>query len=233
MGNTFAALMVRQGDADAMVTGALHAFPEALRPALQIIGLRDETARISGVHMITHEGRLYFFADTSVNIEPSAEELAQIAINTAQLARFFDVEPRVAMLSFSTFGSVHHPAAQKMAAAADIVRLLAPALPVEGEIAPDVALSPELVERSFPQSVIKGDANVLVFPDLSSGNIAYKIVERLAGAEVVGPILMGFAKPVCVLPQGATVENIVHMAGILSISTDEPETFGVAAGVSS
>lgn len=224
LANTFASLMLREGEADAMISGAETSFPETFRPAFQIIGMQPGVARVSGIHMVTLRGKLFFFADTSVQIDPKAEELVEIALQTAELCRSFGLAPRVAMLSYSSFGSVVHAETAKVRRATKLLRERAPDLTVEGEIAPDVALSSEVVRSHFPQSLIQGDANVLVFPDLSSGNLAYKMVEQLADAKVVGPLLAGFSKPVCCLPQGATTDNIVHMAAIMAIAAvgEEP-----------
>ena len=231
MCNTFACLMLREGHADAMISGAEATFPESVRPAFQIVGLRPGARRVAGIHMVALGGRMFFFADTSVNVDPTAEQLADIALSAARLAEAFRIRPRVAMLSYSSFGSVADARSEKVRLATRFVRELDPELVVEGEIAPDVALSPEVVDQHYPQSLIKGDANVLVFPDLASGNLAYKTVEHMAGAKAVGPLLVGFDKPVCILPQGATVENIVNMAAIMAIAAIHPSTLGSAPEV--
>jgi malate dehydrogenase (oxaloacetate-decarboxylating)(NADP+) len=213
--NTFAAMMVYKGDADALIGGLTQHYPDTLRPALQVIPVMEGFHRVSGVYMlITPNGHLYFLADCTVNIEPTAEELAEIAISTAHVAREFDVEPRIAMLSFSNFGSTRHPLSEKMRLATEIVKRRAPELMVDGEMQADTAVSPEILEETYPFSSLKGGANVLIFPNLESANIAYKLLNRIGGVEVLGPILVGMSRPVHVLQRGAEVNDIVNMATI-------------------
>ncbi len=213
--NTFAAMMVYKGDADALIGGLTQHYPDTLRPALQVIPVTEGFHRVSGVYMlITPKGHLYFLADCTVNIEPTAEELAEIAISTANVAREFDVEPRVAMLSFSNFGSTRHPLSEKMRQATEIVKRRAPELMVDGEMQADTAVTPEILEETYPFSSLKGSANVLIFPNLESANIAYKLLNRIGGVEVLGPILVGMSRPVHVLQRGAEVNDIVNMATI-------------------
>jgi malate dehydrogenase (oxaloacetate-decarboxylating)(NADP+) len=212
--NYFGAMMVHMGDADGFVAGVAQHYPDTLRPALQIIRTRPGVQRVSGLYVLATKKDVYFFADTTVNIEPSAEELAEIAILSAEVARRFNVEPRVAMLSFSNFGSTRHPLSDKVREATKIVKQRMPDLVVDGEMQADTAVVPELTEEDYPFSALKGGANVLVFPSLEAGNIAYKLMMRIGGAEALGPILMGTAKPVHVLERGAEVEQIVNMAAI-------------------
>jgi malate dehydrogenase (oxaloacetate-decarboxylating)(NADP+) len=212
--NYFGAMMVRLGDADGFVAGVAQHYPDTVRPALQIIKTREGVNRVSGLYVIATKKDVYFFADTTVNIEPSAEELAEIAILSADVARRFNVEPRVAMLSFSNFGSTRHALSEKVRDAARLVKQRAPGLMVDGEMQADTAVVPELIEEDYPFSALKGGANVLVFPSLEAGNIAYKLMMRIGGAEALGPILMGMDKPVHVLERGAEVEEIVNMAAI-------------------
>ncbi|MFV1958119.1 MAG: NADP-dependent malic enzyme, partial [Planctomycetota bacterium] len=197
----FALLMLDADAVDCVVTGINVTYPNALRDALQIIGTRG--CRASALHLIAMKDRTLFVADTSINIDPSARELADITIAAADTARAFDFDPRVAMLSFSTFGSVEHPKARRVIEAVEMVRTERPDIVVDGEMHVDVALSSEVAERLFPHSRIQGDANVLVCPDLSSANIAYKFAEYLAGGDIVGPILLGMRKPVVVTYQSA------------------------------
>jgi malate dehydrogenase (oxaloacetate-decarboxylating)(NADP+) len=212
--NYFSAMMVRQGHADGLLAGVTQHYAETIRPALQIIQTREKINRVSGVHLILTKQQAYFFADTTVNIDPSAEELAEIALLAAEVAREFDFQPRIAMLSFSNFGSTRHPFAEKMRKAAELVKQAQPDTVVDGEIMADTALTPELLEQEFPFSNLKGSANVLIFPDLGSANIAYKLMTKIGGAEALGPILTGLRKPVHVLQRGATVDEIVNMAAI-------------------
>ena len=171
--------------------------------------------------MITQHGDIYLLADATVNIEPSSEDLAEIAILTADMARRFNLEPRVAMLSFSNFGSTRHPLAEKVQRATEIVKRREPRLMVDGEMQADTAVTPEIIEQTYPFSTLRGGANVLIFPNLESGNIAYKLLARLGGAELIGPIIMGLAKPMHVLQRGAEVNDIVNMASIAVVDAQE------------
>ncbi|HWH08645.1 MAG TPA: phosphate acyltransferase, partial [Candidatus Thermoplasmatota archaeon] len=211
--NAFGAMMVRMGEADALVSGIASHYPDALRPALQIIGLKDDARKAVGLYMMTLRSKVFFLADATVNIDPSAEDLAEIAIQAARVARQFDVHPRVAMLSFSNFGSTRHPFAEKVARATALVKQRAPELEVDGEMQADTAVVDELL-KEYPFSRLKEPANVLVFPDLQSANIAYKLLQRLSDAEMTGPILEGMAKPVHILQRGDDVRDVVNMAAI-------------------
>lgn len=214
----FAAIMVEQGDAEGMISGLSFHYPEALRPPLQIIKTKVSrhmpSSIAAGVYMVTLKNKVLFFADATVNIEPSAEELAEIALLTSELAQTFHVEPRIAMLSFSNFGSVRHPKAQRVRRAVQIVKEHAPELVIDGEMQADTALVPEILNRTYPFNQLQGEANVLIFPNLESGNIAYKILQRLGKAEVVGPILVGMRRPVHILQRGDEVKDIVNLAAI-------------------
>lgn len=222
--NVFGSMMVHMGDADALVSGVTQHFPDVIRPALQIVRMREGLHKVSGCYaMITRTGELYFLADTSVNIEPTAEDLVEIALCTAEAARRFEVVPRVALLSFSSFGSTKHPLCEKVRNAVDLLHKADPTLIVDGEIMADVALSPEMLEQTYPFSTLKGGANVLVFPDLNCANIAYKLLARIGGAETLGPILMGMSRPVHLLPRGAEVEEIVNVAAIAVVDAQEIE----------
>jgi malate dehydrogenase (oxaloacetate-decarboxylating)(NADP+) len=222
--NIFASMMVHMGDADALVAGVTQHFPETIRPALQIVRMREGLHRVAGCYpLVTRKGELLFLADTSVNIDPSAEDLVEIALCTAQEARRFDVVPRVAMLSFSSFGSTRHPFCDKVRKAVDLLRKADPTLIVDGEIMADAAVSPEILEQTYPFSSLKGGANVLIFPDLASANIAYKLLTTIGGAEILGPILMGMARPVHLLARGAEVEEIVNVVAIAVVDAREAE----------
>jgi malate dehydrogenase (oxaloacetate-decarboxylating)(NADP+) len=212
--NYFGTMMVRMGDADGLVSGVTHNYPETIRPALQIIGLRPGMTRVCGVYCIIARKKCFFFADTTVNIQPNAEELAEIAILAAGVAREFGFDPRIAMLSFSSFGSAAHPVVDVVRKATEIVKKRAPHLPVDGEMQLEVAIEPDIAAQHFPFSRIQGDANVLVFPDLHSGNLAYKLMQRLVGAETIGPILTGLAKPVHVVGPASDDNEIINIASI-------------------
>jgi malate dehydrogenase (oxaloacetate-decarboxylating)(NADP+) len=220
--NTFAALMVETGDADTFVSGMTQHYPDVIRPALQVIAVREGLHKVSGVYMlITDKGKVYFLADCTVNIEPTAEDLAEIAICTAEMARRFNVAPRVAMLSFSNFGSTKHPLAEKVRRATEIVRQREPWLMIDGEMQADTAVVPAVLEETYPFSSLKGGANVLIFPNLEAANIAYKLLSVIGGAEIIGPILMGTSKPVHVLHRGASVDDIVNMTTIAVVDAQD------------
>lgn len=231
--NYFAAMMVRLGDADGLVAGVSQQYADTLRPAIEIIKMRENVRRVSGVYLIVTKQQVYFFSDTTMNIEPTAEDLAEIAVLAAEVARDFNAEPRIAMLSFSNFGSAKHALSEKMRRATELVKQQHPEIMVDGEMMADSAVVPEILEEQFPFSTLKTVANVLVFPDLGSANIAYKLMMRLGGAEALGPILAGLNKPVHVLQRGATVEEIVNIAAIAvahpPVSTELPHKLEVAA----
>jgi malate dehydrogenase (oxaloacetate-decarboxylating)(NADP+) len=216
-------MMMEADDADGVISG-LHAYyPATVKPALQIIKTRPGVNNVSGAYLLMFKSRMLFLADTTVNIDPTAEELAEIAEMTAETAVRFNVEPRIAMLSFSNFGSTKDPRAEKMRDAVRILQERRPDLVVEGEMQADVAVVPDVAHADYPWSVIQGDANILIFPNLDAANIAYKLLWRLGGAEVIGPILQGLAKPVHVLQRGVDVNDIVNMAAIAVLDAQELE----------
>lgn len=222
--NMFGAIMVNVGDADALVGGVGEHFPDVIRPALQVIKPRLGLHRVAGLYvLVTRRGDMYFLADCTVNIEPNAEDLAEIAICAAQTARRFNVTPRVAMLSFSNFGSTKHPLSQMVQRAVHLVQQTDPTLIIDGEMMADTAVVPEIIEETYPFSNVRGGANVLIFPDLTSANTCYKLLSRIGGLETIGPILMGMSKPVHVLQRGAEVEEIVNMAAIAVVDAQESE----------
>ena len=215
--NYFAMMMVEQGDADGVIAG-LHAYyPATVRPALQIIKTRPGVKNVSGAYLLMFKGQMFVLADTTVTIEPNAEQLAEIAALSAETAKRFNLEPRIAMISFSNFGSTKHPEAEKVRDAVRILKERRPDLVVEGEMQADTAVVPYIAKVDYPWSLIQGDANVLVFPNLDAANAAYKLLWRLGGAEAIGPILQGLAKPVHVLQRGVDVSDIVSMAAIAVI----------------
>jgi malate dehydrogenase (oxaloacetate-decarboxylating)(NADP+) len=220
--NIFAALMVHTGDADALVGGLTEHYPDVIRPALQVISVREGLHKVSGVYMlITQRGDIYFLGDCTVNIEPSSEDLAEIAMSTAEMARRFNVWPRVAMLSFSNFGSTRHRLAEKVRRAVEIVRAREPLLMIDGEMQADTAVTPSIIDETYPFSTLKGGANVLIFPNLEAGNVAYKLLSQIGGAQVIGPILTGTSKPVHVLQRGSDVEDVVNIATIAVVDAQE------------
>jgi malate dehydrogenase (oxaloacetate-decarboxylating)(NADP+) len=223
--NYFGSMMVRMGDADALVSGVTQHYPDTIRPALQVVKVHEGAHKVAGLYaIITRGGEMLFLADCSVNIEPTSEDLAEIALESARTARRFNVEPRVAMLSFSNFGSTKHPQVEKVRRATELVKQADPFLIVDGEIMADTAVSPEIILRDYPFSSLIGGANVLIFPDLASANIAYKLLMKVGGAEAIGPILMGMSKPVYVLPRGAGVDDIVNITAMAVVDAQEGST---------
>ncbi len=216
----FGTMMVEQGGADAVLMGVTHSYPTSIRPALEIIERQEGVSRVAGLYMMVHKNRTYFMADTALNIDPTADELADIAECTAGEAVKFGVEPRIAMLSFSNFGTVNHPQAIKVREATRILRERRPDLIVEGEIHADVAVNPEFLREQYPFSPLKEAANVLIFPDLNSGNIAYKILKQIGGADAIGPVLIGLKKTVHVLLRNHDVSDIVNLAAIAAVEAD-------------
>lgn len=225
--NYYGSMMVRRGDADGLLSGVTQSYPDTIRPFLQTVGTR-KGAKIAGVYMMLFKDQIFFFADTTVNIDPSAVDLADIAISSAEEARFFDIEPKVAMLSFSNFGSNNHPFSLKVREATEIIKRRRPDILVDGEMQADTAVVAEVMEESFPFCEIKGGANVLIFPDLQSANICYKLMQRIGGAEAIGPILVGMNKPINVLQRSADVDEIVNMAIITVLEAQKMETPGRA-----
>ncbi|MEW6015418.1 MAG: NADP-dependent malic enzyme [Candidatus Zixiibacteriota bacterium] len=217
----FGIMMLEMGDCDAVLSGVTSDYPTTMRPALQIIGLREGLTRVSGLFAMLQKDKVYMLADTTVNIDPTAEELAEIAISSANVARAFNIEPRIAMLSFSNFGSARYPESEKVAKATALVKTKRPDLIVDGEMQADTALMPDLIEKYFPFSKLQTEANVFVFPDLNSGNIAYKLLQCLGGLIPVGPILMGLSKAVHVLHRTLDVNQIVDMAAIAVVDAQE------------
>lgn len=227
--NYFGVMMVQRGEADGLISGANVPSHDTLRPALQIIKTKEKFHKVSGFFFMLLEERLLLFADCMVNIEPSSEELAEIAVDTAQTARRFGIEPKVAMLSFSTAGSAKHPSVDRVREAVARVNHFHPEIVCEGEMQVDAALVPEICAKKFPASKIMGNANILIFPDLNSANIGYKLVERLARASAIGPILQGLQKPVNDLSRGCSVQDIVDLAAITSVEALELPVPGMPA----
>jgi malate dehydrogenase (oxaloacetate-decarboxylating)(NADP+) len=211
--NVLGPLMVKMGDADAFVSGLTYDYPDVIRPALQIHHTQKGAARAAGVYLMIVGDRVYLFTDATVNIDPAAEDLAEIACLAADFAKQLEIEPRVAFLSFSNFGSTPHPLSDKVRRAVEMVKARRPDLPVDGEMQADTAVVAEIVDERYPFSAVK-DANVLVFPSLESANIAYKLLSRLGNAKAIGPILLGMGAPVHVLQTGDEVNNIVQIAAV-------------------
>ncbi len=210
--NYFGTMLVHVNKADGLVSGATHSTADTVRPALQIIKTKEGVKKTSGVFFMVREEEIYVFGDCAINISPSSEDLAEIAIESAKTAKMLNVEPRVAMLSFATKGSAVSPETEKVIRATEIVRERAPFLVVDGEIQFDAAVSPQVAAKKAPDAYIQGDANVFIFPGLESGNIGYKIAQRLGGFEAVGPILQGLSRPVNDLSRGCTEEDAYKLA---------------------
>ncbi len=220
--NVYAPLMLEAGDADGVISGLMQSYPDTIRPALQIVGTAPGVKRVSGLYILMLKDTTFFFADTTVNVDPTAEELAEIALLTADAVRRFDIEPRLALISFSNFGSNTQASPLKVKRAVELIRAARPDLAVDGEMQADLAVVPELLEADYPWAGVKRP-NILIFPNLDTANAAYKLVWRVAGAEAIGPILLGMAKPVHVLQRGVEVADIVNMAAIAVVDAQEKE----------
>jgi malate dehydrogenase (oxaloacetate-decarboxylating)(NADP+) len=214
----FGGMMVHGGDADALVAGVDSNYPEVIRPALQVVGKQHGVDHVAGLYMIARPKKeLLFFADTTVNIDPDAELLAEIARLSAAWVKDLGITPRIAMVSFSNFGSVPHPEAEKVRRAVALVKETDPDLLIDGEMQVDRAVNANLLMETYPFSDLKEGANVLVFPNLTSANASYKLMGQIGGAEVIGPVLLGMAHPVHVLQRGSTTQDVFNLATIASV----------------
>jgi len=224
-GDYFASVMVERGDADAMLTGLTHHYPSALRPPLQVIGTEEGVDHAAGVYMLTFKNRVVFIADATVNQDPDAETLAEVTRHAAGVARRFDVEPRAALLSYSDFGSVDNEGTRKPRRAAELLHEDdGVAFPVDGEMQADTAVVEDLLQGNYEFAALDEPANVLVLPNLEAGNIVYKLLQRLGGADAVGPMLSGMAEPVHVLQRDDGVKDIVNLAAVATIDAQRPES---------
>ncbi|KQL51155.1 phosphotransacetylase [Heyndrickxia shackletonii] len=210
--NYFGTMLVYMNHADGLVSGAAHSTADTVRPALQIIKTKQGVKKTSGVFIMVREEEKYVFADCAINITPDSQDLAEIAIESAKTAEMFDLEPRIAMLSFSTKGSAVSPETEKVTEAVRIAKERAPELVLDGEFQFDAAFVPSVAKKKAPDSVLKGDANVFIFPSLEAGNIGYKIAQRLGNFEAVGPILQGLNAPVNDLSRGCNEEDVYKLA---------------------
>ncbi|MCL7967406.1 MAG: NADP-dependent malic enzyme [marine benthic group bacterium] len=217
----YAAMMVERGDAHTLIGGANMSYPDSLRPALQTIDLMPGIEKVVGLYMLLIKDRLYFFADTTVNIDPDAEILAETAEMTADFVRRLGIEPYVAMLSFSNFGSAPHPSSEKVRQAVRLIKERRPDITVDGEMQADTAVVKGILESTYPFSDLKRPANVLIFPDLSAANASYKLLNRLGGAEAIGPVLLGLSKPVHLTQRGATMADITNLAAISVVDAEQ------------
>lgn len=222
--NYLGSTMVEAGDADAFLTGLTHHYPSALRPPLQVVGTAPDADYVAGVYMLTFKNQVIFVADATVNQNPDEEVLAEVARHTADLARRFNVDPRVAMLSYSNFGSVDNEGTRKPREAARLLREDESAdFPVDGEMQADTAVVEDILEGTYGFSELDGPANVLIFPNLEAGNIGYKLLQRLGGADAIGPMLVGMDKPVHVLQRGDEVKDIVNLAAVAAADAQQRE----------
>jgi len=212
----FAPMMVRLGDADGYLGGVSHQYPDIVKPCLQVIGSNPDSHRIVGMYMMTVNGQLMFIGDATINIYPDARTLAEIAIQTAKVARRFGVNPKVAMLSFSNFGTSSEMRTDRIEEAIEIVKEMEPDLVIDGPMQADTALVPD-IQEDYPFMSFSGPANVLICPNLASANIAYKLLQRVAGAEMTGPILEGLSRPAHVLQRRDSVRDVVHMSAICAV----------------
>jgi malate dehydrogenase (oxaloacetate-decarboxylating)(NADP+) len=210
----FAALMLHSRDADVMICGASDHYAETLRTVLEVIGPAPGVRRIASMHIVLRPKETFFLADCAVNIEPDAEDLAEIALLSARAVRALGITPRVAMLSFSNFGSVDHALAAKVRAATQRAKERSPELNIEGEVQVETALDGDIRRRYFPFSELTQNANVLVFPGLESGNTALQLLQKLGEGVAVGPVLLGTRRPVHVIQYGSPVSDVIHLAAI-------------------
>lgn len=215
--NYFGTMLVYMGIADGLVSGAVHPTGDTVRPALQIIKTRPKTTRTSGAFIMTRGDERYLFADCAININPNEQELAEIAVESIRTARLFDIDPKVAMLSFSTKGSAKSDEVTKVSEATKIAKALAPKEQIDGELQFDAAFIESVGLKKAPSSNVAGKANVFVFPELQSGNIGYKIAQRLGGFEAIGPILQGLNQPVSDLSRGANEDDVYKVAIITAL----------------
>jgi len=213
----FGSVMVEMGDADGMVAGITVDYPEVLRPAMKIVGSKKKGQLIAGMYLVQHDRKSYFFADAAVNINPNAEQMAEITMLAADTMKKMQIEPRAAMLSFSNFGSVSSPETEKVKEAIKIIKKARPDFIVDGPVQPDVALNQEVMDERYPFADIHRRPNLLIFPNLDAGNISLRLVTHFGNARSIGPIITGLAKPIHVLPKDTEVNNIVNLAAIASV----------------
>ncbi len=219
--NYFGAMMVKLGDADGMVSGLTTHYPMTIRPALQVVGKKKDYSVVSGLYVVSTKTGTYFLADTTVNIEPTGHHLSDITIQASNFVKHFDITPKVALLSYSNFGSAEGEVPEKMRHALKITKERSPELIIDGEMQADTAVVPNIINTTFPFSNLKGGANVLIFPNLAAGNIAYKLLNRIGGAHVLGPVLLGLDKPICVLQRGDDVSQILDMVALTVVDAQE------------
>jgi malate dehydrogenase (oxaloacetate-decarboxylating)(NADP+) len=216
----YGSMMINTGEGDALISGLTTHYPNTIKPALQCVGIKEGFNVVSGLYIVVAKKEVYFFADCTVNVNPNSAELAEIAISAADTVKAFEIVPKIGMLSFSNFGSAKYDESVKVKEAVKIVKKLRPELKIDGEMQADTAVVPQILEADFPFSDIKGGANVLIFPNLDAGNIAYKLMARIGQATVIGPVLMGMRKPIHILQRGATVDDIINMTAIAVVEAN-------------
>jgi malate dehydrogenase (oxaloacetate-decarboxylating)(NADP+) len=225
--NAYGAMMVDFGEADAMISGLTRDYSKTILPSLQIIGMRNGVNRVAGMYIVLNKKGTFFFADCTVNVDPTPEELVGIIDLTVRGVKFFDAVPRIAALSYSNFGSSKGPVPDKVHEAVRLTKQKYPDLVIEGDIQANVALNVELQRELYPFSALaKEGANTLIFPNLSSANIAYKLLMEIGGAETIGPILLGMKKPVHILQTGSSIREIVNMTAIAVVDAQLQEVRG-------
>ncbi|WP_164217585.1 phosphate acetyltransferase [Virgibacillus sp. YIM 98842] len=218
--NYFGTMLVYMNQADGLVSGAAHSTADTVRPALQIIKTKEGIQKTSGVFIMVRGEEKYVFADCAINISPDSQDLAEIAAESAVTGRLFGIDPRIAMLSFSTKGSAKSAETEKIVEALKIVKESNPSLVIDGEFQFDAAFVPDVARKKAPDSILQGDANVFIFPSLEAGNIGYKIAQRLGEFEAVGPVLQGLKKPVNDLSRGCSVDDVYKLALITAVQSD-------------
>lgn len=211
-GNYFGTMLVYQDIVDGLISGAVHSTSDTVRPALQIVKTRPGVNVTSGAFLMIRKNDQFIFSDCAINPDPNAEQLAEIAVESARTAEMFDIDPKVSLLSFSTKGSAGGPMVDKVREATEIAKENAPDLPLDGELQFDAAFSADVANKKAPESDVAGEANVFVFPELQSGNIGYKIAQRLGGFQAIGPILQGLAKPIADLSRGCVEEDVYKLS---------------------
>lgn len=219
--NYFGTMLVYLNQADGLVSGAVHPTGDTVRPALQIIKTKPNVSRTSGAFVMVRGQERYLFADCAINIDPNAQQLAEIAVESAKTARMFQIDPKIAMLSFSTKGSAKSPEVDKVVEATKIAQQLAPTEQIDGELQFDAAFVPNVAAKKAPGSNVAGQANVFVFPELQSGNLGYKIAQRLGNFEAIGPILQGLNRPVSDLSRGASEDDVYKVAVITALQAED------------
>jgi malate dehydrogenase (oxaloacetate-decarboxylating)(NADP+) len=216
--NYFGAMLVHTGEADALISGLTRKYPDTVRPALQVIGIRENVKKVAGLYIIITKNGPVFFSDTTVNIDPTAEELVDITLLTAEAVKNLNITPRIALLSYSNFGSSEGADAVKMREVARMLHERHPNLIVDGEVQGNFALNNDMMKEQFPFShLVDNKVNTLIFPNLAAGNIAYKLMQELGGSEAIGPLLLGMKKPVHILQLGSSVREIVNMVTLAVI----------------